>query len=178
MTKRNVFSTKYLTGSAVAIALLATSVTPAYAGWGGGGWGHGRHHDDHIDAGDVIAGIFIIGAIAAIAGGSKKRNRDRGYPQDQGNDGLERGATQNRGKIASENEAVDACANAVESRMGNTASVRDISEVKADSDGWDVEGTVEKRSGWRDRSAQNEKFTCSVRFGRVEHVYVEDANVT
>ncbi len=166
---------KFLSGSAVAIALITTSVTPAYAGWGGGigwggGWGHGRHHDDHIDAGDVIAGIFIIGAIATIAGAAKKKREQRDYPDDQ----QDRGSAQGRGKISSENDAVDACASAVETRVGQAASVRDITDVKSDADGWDVEGVVEKREGWRAKSTENAKFSCAVRFGRVEHIYVEE----
>ena len=56
-----------------AAAALALSATPALAqvwGWGGGGWGH--HHRDRVDAGDVIAGILIIGGIAAIASAASK----------------------------------------------------------------------------------------------------------
>jgi hypothetical protein len=183
---------KFVSGSAVAVALVLSSVTPAYAGWGGHGWGgHGGgwgrgHHDDHIDAGDIIAGIFIIGAIATIAGASKKRQRNRDYPEDrpeeqrgqQDRSQPDRGLSESRGKISSENDAVDACAAAVETRVGQAASVRDITDVKSDSDGWDIEGVVEKRDGWRDKSTEQAKFSCAVRFGRVEHVYVDDASLT
>jgi hypothetical protein len=188
---------KILSGGAVAVALILSSITPAYAGWGGnnwgghgGGWGRG-HRDDHIDAGDVIAGIFIIGAIATIAGASKKRQRNRDYPEDRSEDQRgrqdrgqsdrdqsDRGLSESRGKISSENDAVDACAAAVEARVGQAASVRDITDVKSDTDGWDIEGVVEKRDGWRDKSVEQTKFSCAVRFGRVEHVYVDDASLT
>ena len=60
------------------VAALTMSASPALAqdwGWGGGNWGH-RHHD-RVDAGDVIAGILIIGGIAAIASAASKNKRDR-----------------------------------------------------------------------------------------------------
>jgi hypothetical protein len=43
-----------------AAAAVSLTATPAMAhGW--------RHHDDGIDAGDVLAGLLIVGGIAAIA---------------------------------------------------------------------------------------------------------------
>jgi hypothetical protein len=177
----------WISGAAMA-AMLATGATPAFAGgYGGtsisGGFGfgsgysgygrRGRHyrHRDRVDAGDVIAGIAIIGAIAAIASSASKRKaerRDGGYPPRDG------GQT---GRINSENEAVDACALAAEARGGETASVRDISQVDRTNDGWDVEGVIEERDNWRDRSGERRRFTCSVRFGSVDHVYIEADSV-
>jgi hypothetical protein len=173
-----------LTGGAVAMAMLSTAITPAMAqgGFYGGynygngyGYGEGRHHRHHdrVDAGDVIGAIAIVGIIAAIAsaGSKKSRNndtvrRDRdGYPQ------------QRQGSINSENEAVDACALAAEQRVGETASVREISTVEKSSDGWDVEGIVEQRDNWRDRNGDRKRFTCSVRSGSVDNIYVEDGKV-
>jgi hypothetical protein len=160
----------------LAAAMLATAATPAFAdrGYGRGGYGYGRHHD-RIDAGDVIAGIAVVGIIAAIASAASKPKQpryptsaDQRYPQND-----DRGTQQVRGSINSENAAVDACAAAAEDRGGQTASVREITAVDANRDGWEVEGVVEQRSGWRDRSAQRKRFTCSVRFGAVETVYID-----
>lgn len=164
---------------AVALALVSTSATPVlardrgYGGWGQwGGWGgygkgwHRRHHDD-IDAGDVIAGIAVIGILAAVlsSAGKSKRARDGVDPAVQG-------------KIESENEAVDACARATEAKAGDRASVRDIDQVDRNADGWDVEGTVEERTGWRDNDPSRlRRFTCSVRFGAVDHVYIDRGDV-
>ena len=54
-----------------AAAMLSVTATPVLArdwGWGGGG-GYGRHHRHHdrVDAGDIFAGVLILGGIAAIA---------------------------------------------------------------------------------------------------------------
>ncbi|MFM2100158.1 MAG: hypothetical protein RLZZ366_1697 [Pseudomonadota bacterium] len=170
----------------MATALMVSSATPALADWGGGfgggsysgnSWGGGGygggyrgHHDHGIDAGDVIAGIAIIGVIAAIASAASKSSNNRrtssdGYP--------DRSSDQSRGSINSENAAVDACAQAAETRGGQSASVREISAVDKNSDGWDVEGVVEQRAGWRDRTGDKHRFTCSVRYGAVDSVYID-----
>jgi hypothetical protein len=178
--------------SAVVAAMMATAATPAFAGGYGGGYGGGtyissgfgygsgygrgyrrRHHRDRVDAGDVIAGIAVIGVIAAIASSASKKKQQRqaggGYPpRDIGRDD-----GRSTGRINSETEAVDACAMAAEERGGNTASVRDISQVDKTNDGWDIEGVIEERDNWRDRSGERRRFTCSVRYGNVDHVYID-----
>lgn len=177
--------------AAATVALLATSISPALArgGYGNGwiGWGgndYGRHHRRRggDDTGEILGGV-LIGAIlvGVLASASKKKQQQRqsggldypqqNYPQQDGR------GDRNRGDIASEDQAVDACASAAESRAGRTASVRDVDQVRRNSDGWDVEGIVESRDTWRDRSADRRRFTCSVRFGAVDSVYVEDAKV-
>ncbi|MFM9853519.1 MAG: hypothetical protein ACKVOJ_12055 [Sphingomonadaceae bacterium] len=170
--------------AAVVSAMLATTITPAFAddgyGYGrgrggfGNGYGGGRHHD-RVDAGDVIAGIAIVGIIAAIASAASKPKQPR-YPDRADNrfpQNDDRSAQQSRGSINSENAAVDACAAAAEDRGGQSASVREITTVDANRDGWEVEGVVEQRNGWRDRSAQRKRFTCSVRFGAVETINID-----
>ena len=65
----------------VGAAALSMMATPATArGW------H-RYHDRGIDGGDVIAGVVILGGIAAIASAignsaKDKRARDARYPED------------------------------------------------------------------------------------------------
>ncbi len=159
---------KFIAGSAVALALVATSIAPAFArgGWGGG-WGHRRHHD-RVDAGDVIAGIFIIGAIAAISGGSKKARRDRAPRSDD----RDYPRAEERSKISSEDDAVQACATAAEDRAGPASSVRRIDSVNSEGDGWTVSGMIERRDSWRDRAAQERSFSCSVQFGRIESINI------
>lgn len=161
----------------IAASLATTSATPAMAGsWGGGyssgyGWGHGygkgyrhRHyrHRDRVDAGDVIGAVAVIGIIAALASSASKAKKNR----------TDAGYSGNRGDILSENEAVDACAVAAEREAGGRASVRDISEVDRTSDGWDVSGVVERRDNWRD-PAEKRRFTCMVRFGSIDNVYID-----
>jgi hypothetical protein len=140
---------------AVAAAMLATSATPAMAdgyrggGWNGG-WGHGnRGHRDHdrIGAGGVIAGIAVLGLIAAIAssGGKSKSHYSGG---DQGN-------------------AADACAATAEQRLGSDARVTNIDQVVRAYDGYQVSGIIETRNyGGNDQ----QRFTCQVRYGNVERI--------
>jgi hypothetical protein len=169
-----------LTTGAVSAALIVATATPALAdGFGhggfGAGFGHGgydgyghREHHDGIDAGGIIAGIAIIGVIAAIASSASKSNRNNSdnnrYPSN---------SDRTRGNINNENAAVDACAQAAEQRGGQSASVRDITNVRSTNDGWDVEGVIEQRDNWRDRTADRHKFSCSVRYGAVDGVYIE-----
>ena len=164
---------KIVAGS-VAAALMVTSASPAMAGWGGGfgggyggydGYGERHHHRDHDDAGAIIGAIAVVGIIAAIAAASSKSKRDGRYPTSSNSN--------QRGNINSENAAVDACASATEQRGGQMASVRDIQNVRSNGDGWDVEGTVEQRSDWRDRTPEKHRFTCSVRYGAVDSVYID-----
>ncbi|MDF8335251.1 hypothetical protein [Novosphingobium cyanobacteriorum] len=67
-------------GRSLAVAAcLGMSASPALAdGWRGhrGGWGHHRH-DRSIDAGDVFAGLLILGGIAAVASAISKKNPNR-----------------------------------------------------------------------------------------------------
>lgn len=174
---------------AAAAALLCTSVTPAFAGWGGGlgwnswggGYGHGwrRHRRGDDDTAEVLGGVLLgailVGVLSSASKKSKQARRsdgDYGYPDADSRDDSRR-----RGDIASEDQAVDACAQAAESRAGRTASVRDIDTVRRSNDGWDVEGIVESRDGWRDSKGERRRFTCSVKYGAVDSVYVEDAKV-
>ncbi len=75
-------TSRYFRSAAVlaSLASLALAATPALARdrWGGWGGGWGRHHD-RVDAGDVLAGVLIIGGIAAVASAASKAARDRRY---------------------------------------------------------------------------------------------------
>jgi hypothetical protein len=93
----------------VAVALVTTSITPAFAGWRGSGYdyGYSKHKHrryykrDKLDTGDVIGILAVVGLVAAIAtsGKSKRRERESG--------GYQSGPYK-RGAINSENDAVDA----------------------------------------------------------------------
>ena len=162
-----------VTAGAIATAMLATSATPAlaqgYSGYGyGPGYGHPgygyndnryrqyRHRDRGSDAGAIIAGVAVIGIIAAIAASaSKKRQFQQGYS----------GTVQ--GRIDSESAAADACAVGAEQRLGSGARTTDIDDVKRVGDVYTVRGRVDlnQRSG-RDRQS----FTCTVRYGGVDRI--------
>lgn len=71
--------------------------------------------------------------------------------------------------IATEDEAVDACALAAEQRGyddGYRAVVRDIQGVDRRAGGWDVDGVLDARRGWRERP-DSWGFRCSVRDGQI-----------
>ncbi len=155
-----------LTAGIVAAALVSGSITPALARGYDRGWGHGHrrwHHRDHVDAGDVIAGAAVIGILAAILSSSGKKKRD---------------TARRDGDINSEDAAVDACAQATEAQAGDKASVRDITQVDRNGDGWDVEGIVEQRTEWRDNSdTARRRFTCTIRYGAVQNVTIDTGAV-
>jgi hypothetical protein len=155
-----------LTAGIVATALLSGSITPAFARDYDRGWGHGHHrwrHHDHVDAGDVIAGVAVIGILAAILSSSGKKKHD---------------TARRDSDIGSEDAAVDACAQATEAQAGAKASVRDITQVDRNDDGWDVEGVVEQRSEWRnDGDTERRRFTCTVRYGAVQNVTIDTGSV-
>ena len=74
--------------------------------------------------------------------------------------------------IASEDEAVDACAMAAEQRGyedGFRAVVRDIDGVDRRPGGWDVNGVVEARRSWREHP-DTWGFRCQIRDGQVVNV--------
>jgi hypothetical protein len=166
-----------VTAAALAATMLATSAAPAMAqgypggypgggygnSWGGGGYGNdGYRHRRHnrIGAGDVIAGVAILGVLAAIASsGSKRRGSDDRY------------GDRYRGGINNENAAADACAQAAEQRGGQ---VTGVDNVRRTSDGYSVRGTLSSRGG-TDRYGQ-QRFACEVRYGAVESVRIDGDN--
>jgi len=197
------FTHKILTG-AIGLAMLSTAVSPAAArgfgsigvgsGWGNGwgsvgvssGWGGGRHWGRHRrggdDTGEVLAGVLIGAILTGAILSSKAKNRSRSepsvnYPDTRNPDRSTGQSGERSGTISTEDAAVDACALAAEERVGRSASVRDISNVRSNADGWDVEGVVESRDSYRDRTADKRNFTCTVRYGSVDSVYVEDGRV-
>jgi len=159
-----------VTEAALATAMLATSITPAMAqGFPGGGFrnngGFGqqfRHRQNNrIGAGEVIAGVAILGVIAAIAS-SGSRSRNQGYDNDY------------RGSIGTEDAAADACAVAAEQRFGRDARVTGIDTVDRLRDGYSVRGTIETGNGRYDRNrSSQQRFTCAVRFGAVERLDID-----
>ena len=166
-----------LTAVLASAAALSFSATPALAqswGWGGGGGGWGHHHRDRVDAGDVIAGILIIGGIAAIASAASKNKRDRrdddrrydnrpDYPRDRpagyGNDNDQQWqqAGQQNGSVDS---AVARCISEV-SRGSNRGT--SVESINRDGDGWRVQG----------QTSEGAEFSCSVDgAGRLRNVQV------
>ncbi|WP_176592050.1 hypothetical protein [Sphingobium sp. EM0848] len=83
----------------------------------------------------------------------------------------------NNSAIAPESEtAIDNCALAARDeaeRDGGYAEVRQVQQPRETRNGYDVEGDVEVRSGWRAQDGATRHFTCSVQNGRVADVYFQ-----
>jgi len=160
---------------ATAAALAASfslAATPALArGWGGG-WGGSHRHHDRIDAGDVLAGILIIGGIAAVASAASKGENQRQEQQDyrdprprHRDDTMPRyGADDDRPEWregAGIDTAVNRCIDEVNrgrSRVGGVES------VNREANGWRVSGTT----------TANGTFSCTVDGeGRIRNVNVD-----
>ncbi|WP_022683288.1 hypothetical protein [Sphingobium bisphenolivorans] len=81
--------------------------------------------------------------------------------------------------LDSESEhAVNDCAVAARDeaeREGGYAEVRQVQAPRETRNGYDVEGDVEVRSGWRAQDERARHFTCSVQNGRVAEVYFHRA---
>ena len=137
--------------------------TPAHDSWNGHRWRGYRHHRDRIDGGDVLAGILVIGGIAAIASAASdsknRRDERREYPRnDRPYDyrDEDRSDRRNRdygsgnpgnGREAMD-RAVDACA-AAAARSGQVDEIFDVERIDGE---WRVKGDY--RNG--------RAFTCSV----------------
>ncbi len=169
---------KFLSKTMLFLATAASAVavsTPAMAR------DDRRHNRDGIDAGDVIAGVLIIGGIAAIASAAGSRNdRGRYYRNDYG-------YYQNGyGSRA----AVEQCVRAAEqnARRYGRARITDVTSINRIRGGYQVRGRLvvagrgfERRGydNW-DRYGNNYnrygrdydkgRFACVTRFGGVEDV--------
>ena len=161
-----------MSASAVAADMPAAAAAPAvYQGEKaqGHGWRNYRHRRDRVDAGDVLAGVLILGTIAAVASAANN-NRDRDYrerdyrypnrapwPQDRQryddrnwNDGDSRGL----------DRAVDMCVDEVEQRNSDVDTVDNVNRT---GEGWEVRGRMENGA----------PFTCRIgNDGRVSDVDV------
>ncbi|MBE1527513.1 hypothetical protein GGC65_001969 [Sphingopyxis sp. OAS728] len=170
-----------LTGFTTAAAIVLTSVglgaVPAEARGRHHGWGY--RDRDHLSTGEVLGGLFVIGAIAAIASSASKTKRERApdyryeppyrdderqevprYEPDAPND-VTPGAY---GRGEAEGRAADACSWAVEGEMGDDARVDSITGTEANNGGWYVTGTASRLGG------EVRSFGCSYRNGRVVDV--------
>ena len=168
-------------GLAAAAAMIGGSITPALArdhgrhgGWYRGyGYPHHRHHRGGLDAGDVIGIAALIGAVAVIASAANKNRNDRGYP-DRSYPGDGRYGDSERYREAGEDEAVSLCAAAARAEAERDregyAEVLDVERPRARSDGWDVDGRLERRRGYQDGDGETMRFSCVVRDGRVADV--------
>lgn len=155
-----------------AVATFSIAATPALARdrWGGGNWGrHYRH--DRVDAGDIFAGVLIIGAIAAIASAANKAKKEQRpvepeprYPDD----GYRPGGSGNYGADDRpewrEGTGIDSAVNRCRDEVsrGDTR-IDSVESVSREGDGWRVEG----------RATGGNTFSCTVDGdGRIRNVNI------
>lgn len=121
----------------------------------------GYRHRHGIDAGDVLAGVLIIGGIAAIANAGKNSERDRRYRErdyrDERADYRERRDTRRSGSGRGIDGAVDMCLSEIE----RDVRVDRVDSVERSGEGWRVTGTIYNGDG----------FSCTIdEDGRIESV--------
>ncbi|HTH27831.1 MAG TPA: hypothetical protein VL918_05130 [Sphingobium sp.] len=175
-----------LVGGLALAAILATSATPAMAGRGWhGGW-HGGHHQHrhhrHDDGFAAFLGLAaVVGAAAVIASSADSKAKtapqaqaEDVYPQDSYPE--DASPPESAEAAGEEDAAVDGCVIAAReeaSRDGHYAEVRDITGARpTDDGGWEVDGTVDQRQGYRGESRMR-SFSCSWRDGQVADVVLE-----
>ena len=168
--------TKAAVGAATAGALMLGS-TPAMA----------RDRDrDGIGAGEIIAGAVILGGLAAILSADNDRydrydsRNDRRYRDNyrgRYDNDPRYGYGYDYNRYGNSRSAVNQCVNAVERgsrRYGNT-DVTQVTSIDRKRDGYKIKGRVVVRDGYGGRwgrggSYDQGKFTCDVRYGRVQDI--------
>jgi hypothetical protein len=164
--------------SIAALAAFSMTAAPALA-HGYGDWGRYRgHHHDRIDGGDILAGLLVVGGIAAIASAASKSSRDsqarepdrypggpdygepeeRGYDEAPDNRPDYPGGAREQGSF---DEAANHCADEIER---GERKVDTIDNVGRRGDRYEVEGRLTDGRG----------FACSIDdAGRIRSVAVD-----
>lgn len=148
--------------SIAALAALSMTATPVLAH----GYGHWRHHHRHGEGSDLLAGLLIVGGIAAIANAAAKSSAEKeaekpyrypdspepAEPDDSGyREAPEESSDYPEGARAGGgfDEAVDRCAQEIER---GERSIDTIDNVARAGDRYTVEG----------RLADGRGYSCSV----------------
>jgi hypothetical protein len=119
--------------------------------------------------GEAAVAAERAAADAAVSAREAWRAARQGYAEGGGRYAQGAGRYVPGPAIVTEDEAVDACAQAAEQRGyddGYRAVVRDIQGVDRRAGGWDVDGVLDARRGWREQPAAW-GFRCSVRDGQI-----------
>lgn len=176
--------TKSLLSAGAAAAALVSAAAPAEA--------RNRYDDDHISAGEVIAGAVVLGGLAAIIASSDNDRRDRDYrynDRDYDRGGYDRGGYDRGGynyyNGGSSRQAISQCVNQVEGWADrySRSDVTKITDIDRTRYGYRVKGNIVVRDGWNEygrnsrdyrggynRGYDKGSFTCYVERGRVVDV--------
>lgn len=144
-----------LVATPVAALELPRSAPAIYQVDKANGWGRRYHHHDRIDAGDVLAGVLILGGIAAIASAaSKSKQREANYPAPPPYPQQDRQGYRDNGYGYPSDgrgldDAVSMCVDQVERGRDRVGSVDSANRT---AEGWTVSGALEGGAG----------FTCRI----------------
>lgn len=162
--------------SAAMVAALSLAATPAFAAElpvraahaGYSAWNadsenvqrdryRGRRHRGGVDAGDVIGGLLVIGAIAAVASAVSKPSQPRSYPaQYPQRPGDYRGGSRYAG-----GQGIDGAADMCVREIERNVRVDSVDSVERSGSGWRVSGSLYNGDG----------FTCQIGpDGRIDDV--------
>ena len=129
-------------------------------------WRYRGHHRHHVDAGDVLAGVLIIGGIAAIANAAARSDRDARYRdrderyrdyRDDRRDYRSRPTNRSTAGGRGLERAVDMCVAEIE----RDVRIDSVDSVDRSGEGWRVTGTI----------FNGDRFTCDIgEDGRIENV--------
>lgn len=156
-----------------AVATFSVAATPALARdrWGGGNWGrHYRH--DRVDAGDIFAGVLIIGAIAAIASAANKSRQEQRrvepeprYPDNDYQAGESGSYGADDRPEWREGNGIDSAVNRCRDEVSRGSTRIDtVESVSREGDGWRVEG----------RASGGGAFSCTVDGdGRIRNINID-----
>lgn len=114
-------------------------------------WGRYRHRDRGIDAGDVLAGVLILGGIAAIANAASNNDHDRDYRyddppyRDRGEPYRYRSYDSRSSEAGAIGNAVDMCVSEIERGSERVESVDNASRT---GEGWRISGRLVEGAGF------------------------------
>lgn len=127
----------------------------------------GRYRDrDGIDGGDILAGVLVLGAIAAIASSSKKPKNEPEYRYPDQREPLPRESQGYRSGdfdagSSGMSRAVDMCVDQIE--LGDE-QVSGVDAASRTAEGWQVSGALETGAG----------FTCKIdNAGRIRSLEID-----
>lgn len=131
-----------------------------------------RHRRHRVDAGDVLAGVLIIGGIAAIASAasnSERRNRTeryRDYREDRNDYRRDRDDRRESRRSSGSGRGIDGAVDQCLAEIERDVRVNEVESVDRNGEGWRVTGTI----------FNGDRFTCTIGSdGRIENVNYGDS---
>jgi hypothetical protein len=131
-----------------------------------------RHRRHRVDAGDVLAGVLIIGGIAAIANAassSERRERNeryRDYREDRNDYRRDRDDRRDTRRSSGSGRGIDGVVDQCLAEIERDVRVDEVESVDRTGEGWRVTGTI----------FNGDRFTCTISAdGRIENVNYGDS---